>query len=291
MSSRRVTVYNNLSPEDAKILTLAPHTSLADFLKLAAGKLGSFAPNAPARKAFLQDGGELDDAELIRDNDVVYISAGEPFYRASGNGTNGAAGGKLGDASAAALPSVTYSIAVMGAGSVGKSALTLRYVQGVFVKDYDPTIEDAYRKNTTLDERPCTLDILDTAGQEDYTALRSTWMRERDGFLLVYSVVDHGTFEALSSFYEQLSAMHEEHMPPLVLVGNKADMSSKRQVSAAEGKRLAESWGHCAFLETSAKTGEGIEAAFAALVRDIRANAAPKQEEKPQKRKWACAIL
>jgi len=172
-----------------------------------------------------------------------------------------------------------------------QSAMTLRFVQGVFVKDYDPTIEDAYRKSLHLDERACTLDILDTAGQEDYTALRSTWMRERDGFLLVYSVCDHGTFEALSSFYEQLSAMHEESMPPVVLVGNKSDMASKRQVSAAEGKRLAESWANCAFMETSAKTGEGIDGAFAALVREIRANAAPKAEEKPVKRKWTCAIL
>lgn len=53
--------------------------------------------------------------------------------------------------------------------------MTLRYVQGVFVKDYDPTIEDAYRKSILLDDANCVLDILDTAGQEDYTALRSTW--------------------------------------------------------------------------------------------------------------------
>ena len=168
--------------------------------------------------------------------------------------------------------------------------MTLRYVQGIFVKDYDPTIEDAYRKTMVLDDRSCTLDILDTAGQEDYSALRSTWMRERDGFLLVYSVCDRGTFDALHSFYEQLSAMHEEHMPPVVLIGNKADMANKRQVKATEGKRLAEGWNNCAFLETSAKSGEGIEAAFAALVREIRANAAPKAEDKQPKKKW-CTIL
>lgn len=120
-------------------------------------------------------------------------------------------------------------------------------------------------------------------------ALRSTWMRERDGFLLVYSVCDRGTFEALSSFYEQLSAMHEEHMPPILLVGNKSDIP-KRQVSTAEGKRLAESWGGCAFIETSAKTGDGIDAAFATLVREIRVNSAPKTEERPVKRRW-CSIL
>ncbi len=67
-------------------------------------------------------------------------------------------------------------------------------------------------------------------------------------------------------------------------------MANKRQVSQADGKRLAESWNQCAFMETSAKSGDGIDAAFAALVREIRANAAPKVEEQKPKRKW-CSIL
>ena len=67
------------------------------------------------------------------------------------------------------------------------------------------------------------------------SALRSTWMRERDGFLLVYSVTDRGTFESLNSFYEQLSAMHEDAMPPIVLVGNKV-----RHAGRGLGARRAE---------------------------------------------------
>lgn len=123
------------------------------------------------------------------------------------------------------------------------------------------------------------------------SALRSTWMRERDGFLLVYSVTDRGTFESLNSFYEQLSAMHEDSMPPIVLVANKADLQNKRAIKYSEGKKLAESWNNCAFIETSAKSGENIDGAFAALVREIRVRqAGSKQEEKPQKRRW-CTIL
>lgn len=116
-------------------------------------------------------------------------------------------------------------------------------------------------------------------------------MRERDGFLLVYSVTDRGTFESLNSFYEQLSAMHEDSMPPVLLIGNKADLTTKRVVKWSEGKKLAESWNQCAFIETSAKNGENIEQAFSQLVREIRAKAAgQRQEEKPQKRRW-CSIL
>lgn len=116
-------------------------------------------------------------------------------------------------------------------------------------------------------------------------------MRERDGFLLVYSVTDRGTFESLNSFYEQLSAMHEESMPPIILVGNKADLTTKRAIKWSEGKKLAESWNGCAFIETSAKNGENIDQAFSALVREIRAKAAGQQkQEGPQKRRW-CTIL
>jgi hypothetical protein len=157
-----------LSPSSVQIVNIAAGISLADFLKLAASKLGGFTSASPARKAFLQDGGALDDAELIRDNDVVYVSAGEAFFRTRDQSAGSASAKK-------AEQCVTYSIAVMGAGSVGKSAMTLRYVQGVFVKDYDPTIEDAYRKSVLLDDRNCVLDILDTAGQEDYTVRRRQW--------------------------------------------------------------------------------------------------------------------
>ena len=95
--------------------------------------------------------------------------------------------------------------------------MTLQYVQGVFVMDYDPTIEDAYRKNTSVDGKPCLLDILDTAGQEDYTALRSTWMRNRDAFVLVFSLTERSTFEDVDSFYNQLKVMHEDKLPPLIV--------------------------------------------------------------------------
>lgn len=276
MSKRRVTAFDNRRPDEAKIFNIPPEMSLSSFLHLVTQKLSL---QSPASKLFLQDGGVVEDMEVVRDNDVLYVSQGEPFYKTQANAVQ-----------RRPEQCITYSIAVMGAGSVGKSALTLRYVQGVFIRDYDPTIEDAYRKSVNIDDRNCVLDILDTAGQEDYTALRSTWMRERDGFLLVYSIADRGTFDSLLSFYEQLSAMHEDAMPPIVLVGNKSDLGARRQVKLSEGKKLSESWNNCAFLETSAKSGDHIEAAFAALVREIRAKAQPAAEDKPRKKKW-CTIL
>jgi len=171
--------------------------------------------------------------------------------------------------------------------------MTRRYVQGVFVQDYDPTIEDAYRKNAVIDRDSCVLDILDTAGQEDYTALRSTWMRERDGFLLVFSLTDRSTFEGLFPFVEQLSAIHEDEVtpPPIILVGNKHDLIRDRQVRRDEGQRWAEQYGNGIYVECSALSGEQIDLCFESLVREIRKRRKGKEKREREKRRSWCVIL
>merc|ERR1712116_118790 len=85
-----------------------------------------------------------------------------------------------------------YKIVVLGSGGVGKSALTVQFVQGIFVEKYDPTIEDSYRKQVEVDSQQCMLEILDTAGTEQFTAMRDLYMK-RSGLrscLLNHSAVD-----------------------------------------------------------------------------------------------------
>uniref|UniRef100_A0A8C6FAJ3 Small monomeric GTPase n=1 Tax=Monodon monoceros TaxID=40151 RepID=A0A8C6FAJ3_MONMO len=65
-----------------------------------------------------------------------------------------------------------HELVVLGSGGVGKSALTVQFVQGIFVEEYDPTIEDSYRKQVEVDAQQCMLEILDTAGTEQCTAMR-----------------------------------------------------------------------------------------------------------------------
>lgn len=268
--SLRCTVLSNANPGEGKVIAIDHKMSFQSFLRVASDKL-----SIHAKKAYLEDGGEVDDISAIRDKDVLYISAGEPF-KGRGKSSN--------------QQCPLYSIAVMGPGSVGKSAMTLQYVQGVFVVDYDPTIEDAYRKNTAIDGSPVLLDILDTAGQEDYTALRSTWMRERDGFILVFSVTERSTYDDLQSFYDQLSVMHEDRIPPILIAGNKSDLESQRQVSYEEGRKLAESYKAVGYIETSARTGQNIEKAFATLVKAISSAKIKRDPPRPKPR-WLCTIL
>lgn len=69
-----------------------------------------------------------------------------------------------------------------------------------FVEDYEPTKADSYRKKVVLDGEEVQIDILDTAGQEDYAAIRDNYFRSGEGFLLVFSITEHESFTATVEF-------------------------------------------------------------------------------------------
>ncbi|KAI3620276.1 hypothetical protein CBS9595_002243 [Malassezia furfur] len=162
-----------------------------------------------------------------------------------------------------------YKLVVVGGGGVGKSALTIQFMQNQFVDEYDPTIEDSYRKQSVIDEEPALLDVLDTAGQEEYSAMREQYMRTGEGFLLVYSITSRSSFEEVSTFYQQVLRVKDRDYFPVVMVANKCDLEGERQVSTAEGYDVAKRFG-CPFVETSAKQRVNVDEAFNDLVREIR---------------------
>jgi len=162
-----------------------------------------------------------------------------------------------------------YKLVIVGGGGVGKSALTIQLIQNHFIDEYDPTIEDSYRKQVTIDDETCLLDILDTAGQEEYSAMRDQYMRTGQGFLCVYSITAKSTFDEITSFREQILRVKDKDKVPMILVGNKCDLEHERQVTTQDGQELAKSFG-CPFLETSAKSRVNVEESFYQLVREIR---------------------
>jgi len=172
-------------------------------------------------------------------------------------------------------------IVIMGAGGVGKSAITIQYIQCHFVDEYDPTIEDSYRKQVCIDGQTMLLDILDTAGQEEYSAMRDQYMRTGQAFLAVYAINSRSSFEEASTMREQVLRIKDTESVPMLLVGNKCDLVAERTVTSAEGEALARSWG-CGFLETSAKNRINIDDAFVELVRQYaRIFAKPKPKKAP----------
>ncbi|EJS41709.1 ras1p [Saccharomyces arboricola H-6] len=162
-----------------------------------------------------------------------------------------------------------YKIVVVGGGGVGKSALTIQLIQSYFVDEYDPTIEDSYRKQVVIDDKVSILDILDTAGQEEYSAMREQYMRTGEGFLLVYSVTSRNSFDELLSYYQQIQRVKDADYIPVVVVGNKLDLENERQVSYEDGVRLAKQL-NAPFLETSAKQAINVDEAFYNLIRLVR---------------------
>ncbi|KAL9646753.1 hypothetical protein ABK040_001175 [Willaertia magna] len=166
-----------------------------------------------------------------------------------------------------------YKIVVIGSGGVGKSALTIQYIQQTFVERYDPTIEDSYRKQVEIDDIAVMLDILDTAGQEEYHTLAGEYMGKGHGFVIVYSITDVQTFEDTPKYYEEIlkaKVLEEGEKVPIILVGNKSDLEDERAVSKEEGEEQAKKFGECCqFFETSAKTRENVDEVFQALVKLI----------------------
>jgi len=165
----------------------------------------------------------------------------------------------------------SFKLVVFGAGGVGKSSITMRFVSNTFTTDYIPTIEDFYRKTCRIDGRVCSLEILDTAGQEDFSALRDQWVREGDGFVLVYSCTSRQSLRELNSFRERIHLVNEDaaHVP-MVIVCNKVDLSTSRQVSRDEGLQFAQQLGNIPLIECSALAGAGCEEVFYTCVREIR---------------------
>ncbi|KAG0301966.1 Ras GTPase [Linnemannia gamsii] len=162
-----------------------------------------------------------------------------------------------------------YKLVVVGGGGVGKSALTIQFIQSHFVDEYDPTIEDSYRKQCVIDEEVALLDVLDTAGQEEYSAMREQYMRSGEGFLLVYSITSRNSFEEISTFYQQILRVKDKDFFPIILVANKCDLEHERQVSTHEGRELAKQF-NSRLIESSAKQRINVDEAFYNLVREIR---------------------
>ena len=157
---------------------------------------------------------------------------------------------------------------VLGSGGVGKTWLVLQFVSGFVVERYDPTIEDFHRKEVDIDGEPAVLEILDTAGTEQFASMRDLYIKNGDGFMLVYSIINAQTFIDVQPLRDQIARVKGGILPPIVLVGNKCDLEGERNVARRDGDMLAHEWG-ITFFETSAKTGYCTTEAFQELARQI----------------------
>ncbi|WWC68817.1 uncharacterized protein I206_102752 [Kwoniella pini CBS 10737] len=161
-------------------------------------------------------------------------------------------------------------LVVVGGGGVGKSALTIRFVTSQFYdQGYNPTIEDSYKRQFVVDDEAVTLEVLDTAGQEEFAAMADQWYTFGAGFLLVYSITDRPTFESLPNFHREILRTKDKDYVPCVIVSNKCDLSKLRTVGQLEGREMARNLS-APFIECSAADGVNVEVAFRELVKLVR---------------------
>jgi len=184
----------------------------------------------------------------------------------------------------------------MGDGGVGKTSITIQLCSNHFVEMYDPTIEDSYRKQMVIDDEAVMLEILDTAGQEELTAMRDQWIRGAEGYVLVYSITSRTSLEQVHAFRQQIVRVQDNDDIPIIVVGNKCDLNHAREVSTEEGKELARSFG-AEFIEASAKSRTNIDQIFINVVRKVRekrgGNKKKSTQDGKKKKKLAknCSIL
>ena len=170
--------------------------------------------------------------------------------------------------------SYEFKIVLFGAGSVGKSAIAMRFVKDVFPTRYEPTIEENFRKIIKINGKNCVLEIFDTAGTEQFKQLQDIYIKEGHAFLLVYSIISTSTFAELQNYYNHIKEVKSDdpnckfETVPICILGNKCDLANERTVEKSKAEKFAAD-NNCKYLETSAKTEINIDEAFETVINEL----------------------
>ncbi|KAJ5979416.1 hypothetical protein N7501_002758 [Penicillium viridicatum] len=188
----------------------------------------------------------------------------------------------------------SLALVLIGDGGVGKTALAVRLCLEKFAEGFEPTLDDSYRTRMVVDNSPCVLEVIDTAGRGEHAALREDYIRNGEAFIIAYSITSRESFSHVRGYYNnikevkkdlaentlQLSPSERPCRVPIILVGMKNDLEVQREISFKEGRMLGESL-DCWFYETSAKTGSNVEKTFNDVIRCFRQQNLPSPPTRP----------
>jgi len=188
-----------------------------------------------------------------------------------------------------------YRVVTFGTGGVGKTSLVLRFINGSFNDSYIPTIEDTYRKVISSNKSICTLHITDTTGSHQFPAMQRLSISKGHAFILVFSICSRQSLEELKPILELINEVKGTLEGfPLMLVGNKSDDETKREVNAKTGEALQQMW-KCKYVETSAKEGTNVNELFEELLKletSRTLSLQPIEEnDKKSKKKGKCNLM
>lgn len=152
----------------------------------------------------------------------------------------------------------------------------------------------------SCNKQVCTLQITDTTGSHQFPAMQRLSISKGHAFILMYSVTSKQSLEELKPIFQEIIEIKGDiEGIPIMLVGNKMDEESNREVSTVFGQALAKMWGNCAFMETSAKTNHNVKELFQELLqlekrRTMSLNLdgkKSKSQKRREKLKGKCEIM
>ncbi|OUC42739.1 Ras family protein [Trichinella nativa] len=168
-----------------------------------------------------------------------------------------------------------FKLVFLGEQSVGKTSLITRFMYDSFDNTYQATIGiDFLSKTMYLEDRTVRLQLWDTAGQERFRSLIPSYIRDSTVAVVVYDITNANSFHQTSKWIDDVRTERGSDVI-IMLVGNKTDLSDKRQVSSEEGERKAKEL-NVMFIETSAKAGLHVKQLFRRV-----AAALPGMDETP----------
>ena len=163
------------------------------------------------------------------------------------------------------MSEMIFKIILIGDSSSGKTNIINRYISNKFVENSQPTIGvEMFSKDFQIEDDSVHAQIWDTAGQEKYNTLTSSYYKGAKGALIVYDVTQKTTFDKIERYIDELKDNADKNVF-MVLVGNKSDLEGNRMILKEEGEQLATKL-KIGFFEVSAKTGVGIENLFKYLI-------------------------
>ncbi|ELP86614.1 hypothetical protein EIN_290220 [Entamoeba invadens IP1] len=161
---------------------------------------------------------------------------------------------------------------LVGDSKVGKTQIKLRFCQGIFVENYNPTMEDQMRKQVEVEGVQFLVVILDDhSSTTEFTAMSDQYYKNADGFIVVFSLDKEESFENLYKYKEEILRHKDKDTfgdIPVVLCANKSDLKFERKVDSYKCEKLSTEWG-VPYLEISAKTNINIENAFKDVLKQV----------------------
>jgi Ras-related protein Rab-11A len=166
-------------------------------------------------------------------------------------------------------PAHTFKHLILGDSGVGKTSILLSYINGFYDPEINLTVGiDFFVRADTINGEAVKSQFWDTSGQERFRSIMSSYFRSSNSCIVVYDVTKRYTFENVEYWMQEILKHLDIDDISLMLVGNKSDLESLRQVPTEEGEEVARRYG-CMFSEVSALNLSNIHATFSQVVSDV----------------------